>query len=85
MNDIKKALYANTMIHIADNDELEIEACRQIIEYNDIYIRVKTSTLFVEVWGSGLTVDDFGNNTISIYGKISSVGLEPLTGGEKNA
>lgn len=85
MNELKKALYANTMIHIADNDELEIESCRQILEYNDIFIRVKTSTLFVEIWGTELTVDDFGGGTITVRGRISSVGLEMLSGGERDA
>lgn len=85
MNEIRKALYANTMIHIADNDELEIESCKQIIEYNDIFIRVKTSTLFVEIWGTDLTVDDFGGGTITVKGCISSVTLEGLTSGERDA
>ena len=85
MNEIKKMLYSGTMIHIADNDELEIEACRQIIEYNDIYIRVKTSTLFVSVWGESLAVDDFGGGTITVRGKISSVELETMRDGDTDA
>lgn len=74
----KKALYYNSMIHISDNRRVEIENCRKILEYNDICVRVKTTTCDVTVWGSGLYVDDFCTGGIVINGRISSIELEKV-------
>ncbi len=74
----RRALYYNTMMHISDNRRIEIENCKKIIEYNDICVRVKTTSCMVTVWGSGLVVDDFCTGGIIITGKISSIELEKV-------
>lgn len=72
----KKALYFNSMIHICDTRRVEIENCTKILEYNEICVRVKTTTCAVAVWGTELYVDDFCTGAIVINGKISSIELE---------
>lgn len=61
-------------IVICSNTYMEIECCRRILEYNDIYIRLKTfSGLIVEIWGSGLEISDCKTSGLAVKGHISSV------------
>ena len=72
----KKRLYLNTYMNMTDNTRLEIENCRRIIEYNDIYIRLRTSTLTMQVWGKDLKISDYNADGIVIEGTFSSVEFE---------
>lgn len=72
----KKRLYLNTYMNMTDNTRLEIENCRRIIEYNDIYIRLRTSTLTMQVWGKDLKISDYNTDGIVIEGTFSSVEFE---------
>lgn len=72
----KRRLYMNTYMNITDNNEIEIENCRRIIEYNDVCIRLRTTTLTVCVWGEKLRISDYRTGGVIISGKISSVELE---------
>jgi sporulation protein YqfC len=72
----KKRLYLNTNINITDNTRIEIENCKRIIEYNDIFIRLKTSTVTVQIWGENLSVSDYNRAGVVIDGKITSVEFE---------
>lgn len=75
-NSIKSKLYLNTNISITDNTRVEIENCRRIIEYNDIYIRLSTSTVTLKIWGSGLSISDYNRAGVIIDGRISSLEFE---------
>ena len=72
----KKKLYLNTNINITDNTRVEIENCRRIIEYNDIYVMLSTSTVKVKIWGSDLKISDYNMDGVIIDGKISSLEFE---------
>lgn len=72
----KKKLYLNTNINITDNTRVEIENCRRIIEYNDIYVMLSTSTVTVKIWGSDLKISDYNMDGVIIDGKISSLEFE---------
>ncbi|MGN0586548.1 MAG: YabP/YqfC family sporulation protein [Oscillospiraceae bacterium] len=72
----KKKLYLNTNINITDNTRVEIENCRRIIEYNDIYVMLSTSTVTVKIWGSNLKISDYNMDGVIIDGKISSLEFE---------
>lgn len=73
---VKKSLYLNTYINFTDNTHIEIENCKRVIELNDVYVRLKTSTLTVSIWGENLSVSDFNTDGIVIDGIISSVEFE---------
>ena len=65
-----------SQIMICGNTYLEIENCKRIMEYNDIYLKVKTmSGLVAEIWGSELSISDYNTSGISVRGKITSVEL----------
>ena len=62
-------------IQITGNHEVLVEGCKKILEYNDVFIKVKTWDMIIQVWGSGLKVSDFNSNGIYIFGNIQSVEL----------
>jgi sporulation protein YqfC len=64
-----------TQIQITGSREVLVECCRQILEFNDIMVKVKTWDLTVMVWGSGLRVNDYSSSGIYVCGKIKSVEL----------
>lgn len=68
-------LYLNTIIQISDNKEVIIENCKKIIEYNDIFLKVKTRNMTVQIWGQKLQINDYNTNGIIIKGIIESIEL----------
>lgn len=65
-----------SQIVICGNTYLEVENCRRIMEYNDIYLKVKTASgLIIEIWGANLRLSDYNTQGIAVRGKISSVEL----------
>lgn len=65
-----------SQIVITGNSYLEIEGCRRIMEYNDIYLKIKTDEgLTAEIWGSGLAVSDYNTAGIAVRGVIKSIEL----------
>ena len=73
---VKKKLYLNTYMNLTDNTHLEIENCQKILEYNDIYVKIKTSTLVISIWGQNIRISDYNTDGIIVDGKFSSVEFE---------
>ncbi len=70
---LKNKIYLNSSISITDNSHMEIENCSKILEYNDIYVRLKTATIFLQIWGEGLMISDYNTSGIIVDGKIFRV------------
>ena len=70
---VKKKLYMNTYMNLTDNTHMEIENCKKILEYNDIYVKIQTSTLIVSIWGQNIRISDYNTDGIIVDGKFSSV------------
>ncbi len=75
---IKKKLYLNTYMNISDNNHLEIENCQKILEYNDIYVKLRTSTLIISIWGQNIKISDYNTDGIIVDGKFSSIEFESV-------
>ena len=73
---VKKKLYLNTYMNLTDNTHMEIENCRKILEYNDIYVKIRTSTLTISIWGQNIRISDYNTDGIVVDGKFSSVEFE---------
>jgi sporulation protein YqfC len=75
MKTVQSWVYLDTYLHLHGNEQLRVENCRRILEYNDVLVRVQTRDMTVEIWGSGLRVYDYNDSSIVVRGKISSVHL----------
>ncbi len=74
----------SSQILICGNSYLEVENCKRIMEYNDIYLKVKAvSGLVIEVWGTDLRLSDYNTDGIAVRGRINSVELHGAEDGVK--
>ncbi len=69
-------VYLNTYMTLTDNTHMEIENCKKILEYNDVYVKIRTATLTVSIWGSNLRISDYNTDGIVVNGNFSSVEFE---------
>ena len=60
----KKFINMDTQIQITGNHEVLVEGCKKILEYNDVFIKVKTWDMIIQVWGSGLKVSNFNIDAV---------------------
>ena len=71
----RELLYLQSYIKINDNSSALVENCRQILECTDVCVRLLTSSFEIEIWGSGLMVSSFAENSVEINGTIEQVRL----------
>ena len=68
-------VYLDTYLHLHGNEQLRVENCRRILEYNEVLVRLQTLDMIVEIWGTGLRVFDYNDSSVTVTGKISSLNL----------
>lgn len=68
-------VYLDTYLHLHGNEQLKLENCRRILEYNDILVRLQTLDMVIEIWGTGLRVFDYNDSSVLVTGKISAIQL----------
>lgn len=73
---VKEQLYMNTYMTLTDNTHMEIENCKKILEYNDVYIKIKTATVIISIWGQNLKISDYNTDGIIVNGIFSSIEFE---------
>ena len=73
---IKKKTYTNTYAALSDNTHLEIENCKKILEYNDIFIKIQTATITICIYGNDLKISDYNTDGLIIDGILSSIEFE---------
>lgn len=76
----RKWLCLQTIMQMAGNQELRIENCRRILEYNDIRIVVQTRDLQISIWGKDLQVDTYAADGILVHGELQTIELEKRGG-----
>lgn len=69
----RETLYLNTGIHISGNNELIIDNCRRIEEYNEVFMRLISGSLCVDIRGNGLRAYDFRTGGLVIRGCIEQI------------
>ena len=77
MLEIPKEVYSNIPNFIITEDMI-IENYKGILEYEDYYIRVKTSIGIVNIHGINLRLEKMTENNIKITGKIETIELERI-------
>lgn len=74
----------NPGIHMESNRELLIENCRRIEEYNEVFMRLVSGRLCIQIWGTNLKAYDFKTKGLIIKGRISQIEFIERNG-RKNA
>lgn len=70
---VKCGFYPKTRITMDSGGYMQIDSFRKIVEYSDLYIKLRSIDMYIEIWGNELTVTCMGNDSITVYGKISSI------------
>ena len=66
-------------ITILGFDEILVENYKNILEYQDIFIRINTFQGIINISGFNLKLDQMTNEDIKVIGKIDSIDLESIT------
>ena len=67
---------ASPYITISSDRSVLIESCTNILECNEILVRVRTSQFNIEVSGFDLKLDSYTNSSIEVSGIITGLALE---------
>jgi YabP family. len=71
----RELLCLQSYIRINDNTAALIENCRQIYECTEICVRLLTGKFEIEIWGSGLKLSSYAENSVEVRGLIEQVKL----------
>ena len=71
----REKLYLEAGMHISGNSELIMDNCSRIEEYNEVYMRLVSGGLYIDIRGSGLRAYDFSTGGLVIRGSIESIGF----------
>ncbi len=63
-------------IFLDSSGELCIYGCEGLVEYSDVFVRIKTLKAIISVHGNGLILNTFSNREITVNGQISRIDLE---------
>ena len=66
-------IFSLASFEMLSNRELSIDGCRGIIEYNDIYVKIKIPNREITIIGSSLDIPVFDGPQITVTGIIKSV------------
>ena len=69
----RETLYLNTSIHISGNNELIIDNCQRIEEYNEVFMRLMSGGLYIDIHGRSLRAYDFRTGGLVIRGCIENI------------
>ena len=69
----RESLFLDSGIHIEGNREVLIENCRRIEEYNDVFVRIVSGKLCIQIWGDALRAFDFKTCGLIVRGRISRI------------
>lgn len=72
---VKDLACLGSYVTITDNKSVLVENCRQICECSDIMAKVGAGDYIVEIWGKGLKLSDYTQDSVMIDGIIDSVKL----------
>lgn len=76
----RETLYLDSGLHLSGNNELIIDNCRRIEEYNEVFMRLISGGLCVDIHGDGLRAYDFKTGGLIIRGKIMHIELSERSG-----
>jgi len=69
----QNSLLTGPRIELFSNNQVVVEGCLSVYEYNDNYLKLKLSSGAVILVGEAFDIVSFGDKTITVKGKISSL------------
>ena len=75
----REVVSTDVKITILGFDEILVENYKNILEYQDIFIRINTFQGIINISGFNLKLDQMTNEDIKVTGKIDSIDLESIT------
>ena len=78
----REVMCLNSHITILDNTSALIENCKQIVECNEILVKILTGKYEVEVWGSELSLSNYCNSSVEVNGRIDTVNITSKKSGK---
>ena len=69
----KQIKIGGSRIEMLSNREISVDGCRQILEYNDLYVKIKITEGELIISGKSLDIPVFDGPQIKITGVIGSV------------
>ncbi|MBQ3884919.1 MAG: YabP/YqfC family sporulation protein [Ruminococcus sp.] len=69
----RESFFLEPQIYFDCDRQLLIENCRRIEEYNEIFMKLISGKLCIQIWGSDLKAYDFRGNGLIVRGKIAKV------------
>lgn len=70
-----QGLQKHSELQITDNGEILIDGCREVLCYDEEYIKLKLNSLTLEIFGFGFVMRNFADGGVCVKGKISSLNL----------
>ena len=71
----RELMFLQSYIRINDNTSALVENCRRIYECTDVCVRLMTGSFEIELWGSGLMLSSYAENSVEVRGIIEQVRL----------
>lgn len=72
----REKLYLESNIHISGSNELVIDGCRRIEECNEVFMRLLSGSIYVNIHGCGLRAYDFRTGGLVVRGCIEKIEFE---------
>lgn len=69
----KKATFSDSYVTICGDKEALVENVSAVYECNEIMSRLKAGGNEIVIWGEGLKLENYINNSVIVSGRISSV------------
>ena len=73
---VREKLYLESNIHISGSSELIIDGCRRIEECNEVFMRLLSGSIYVNIHGYGLRAYDFRTGGLVVRGCIEKIEFE---------
>ena len=80
----REKLCLNSGIHISGKNEIVIDSCEKIEEYNEVYMRLISGGLCINIRGSDLRAYDFKTGGLVIRGELEQIEFNERSGRNEN-
>lgn len=70
---LKDLACLGSYVTVEDDRSVLVENCRQICECSEIMAKVCAGDYFIEVWGEGLKMSEYTQDSVYINGRIESI------------